>query len=216
MRKMAAIISLLFICCSSPVESNAHFEIINEALNIYSSEVLIKEKKSIDTRINPIFSRLVPTLSTYSDMQMLKDLSLYRRGLNNCENFVIPRFEVEEHLGYYEEQLNHIGENIDFKKIKGDYVAYKNEISNLENKKILEFYENDTTGISQKVKNSVKRQLLHKENGFLEVSYPIISYNKNEAVILISSHRTGYVLWFFERINQKWEKRCERNDGIID
>lgn len=213
--RIIVIMSILCLSCGSVKKTEAHYEIINEVLNIYSDEFLKNKEKLETTRLNPTFAGLSP-IPNYSNLEMLKGMHGYGRKRTYCNNFSVPVFEVDSYTNYYEEQLNPIKKKIDFEKIRGDYIPYKTEIEKPENIKVLKFYENDTTGIPKKVKESAKRQLLHKENGYLEISYPIISNNKEEAVILITSVRVGNELWFLKKVNEKWEKQCYVNIGSIN
>lgn len=222
MRIIVSTLCFLFLQCQSinNIDStDEHYKIINNVLDTYVFENPNKNNELKKMRINPVFSELYPS-SNFSSFELLKTVHLYgskERKVRGCDNFLIPIFEVDSHLDLYKKQLSLLGTAIDFKKIGENYISYKTSLEDPKNIKLLDSFHSTNMKVPQEVlKERRRKQLLHKENGYFEISYPIISFNNKEAIILISSHKIGQTLWFYEKINGKWKKQCDRNIGTIN
>jgi len=104
-RIIVLIVSLSCLSCSPVQKTESHYEIINEALDIYTSEFLKDNEKLKSTRLNPVFVKLSPA-PNYSDLQMLKNMHRYGRKRTYCKNYLLPIFDVDSHINYYEKQFN--------------------------------------------------------------------------------------------------------------
>ena len=215
--RIIILFSLLLLQCVSGQDKSVHqehYKIINDALTTHRTENEIGDDK---LRLNPVFSGFVTVPSTYSDIEFLKAMSSSGFNIKYCDDFLKPDLKVDEYLGFYEDQLKFLKTNINFNKVIEGYIPYKTVLENPENIKLLKAFRSTNTKVSPEVlKERRRKQLLHQENGFFEISYPLISFNKREAVILITSKKVGYTLWFYEKKDSKWRKKCYRNYGVID
>ncbi len=192
------------------------YKIINVALEHY-----YKEKGTTletESRLNPFFTGFYPDKNNIdSSLIVISSLDNYQNDNPDCKCSTIPSFEVGSHKEYYKNQLSSINTSIDFDKITNDiYSSYKSEIENKENIEGFNFYKNDSLKFSNKFIAGQRRYYLSKENGYFELSYPLISYNKREAVILVSTLQIGYQLWIFEKTNEEWIRKCSISRGSIN
>jgi hypothetical protein len=212
------LITVIPTSCYTQTERSVHYKIIDNAISLHIQEKVVEVKKENPLRLNPVFAKLSPT-TTQSNALMLENLSYYDRYKEvEYNDYILPKFDVKEDSLYYSRQLSLAGSFIDFTKLETlNVVPYKKEL--LVAKNIEAFnkaYGRDSSEVNKERLIRYKKNLLHKENGHFEVSYPIISKNKSEAVLLISSREIGYELWFFEKSKTDWIRKCTINVGTID
>ncbi len=206
--------------CGFEKKAEPHYEIINAVLKTHKQEHSLNDRSKIKrNRINPFFTKLSTQSDSFSSYDILLHMNSKIR-FKHCFSATPGKqnYKAKLHKSYYEKQFEKVGTKLNFDKINEDYIPYKTELEKQENIDGYNFYlTNDSLEFTKKYIEAKKRYYLHKENGRFELSYPIISYNKKEAVILISTTAIGgWELWYFEKKQDAWKKVCAVEVGVID